>query len=99
MKIKELKKYVDNAYKKGKECEVEFWIKLDDGTDIISELDSIGQFSFIPDMTITIKPKNNEQKIYTTKIIDEKQFNYRKAYLDLQKEIQRLYKFEENIII
>lgn len=37
MTIKELKEIVDEAYKKGKECEVEFWINLDDGENILAE--------------------------------------------------------------
>lgn len=99
MKIAEFKKYIDEAYKKGKDAEVEFWIKLDDETELIADLESLGQFSVIPDMTVTVKPSNNEQKIYTTKIVDEKQFNYREAYKKLVKEIKKLYNFEENIIV
>lgn len=99
MKISEFKKYVDEAYKKGKDADVEFWIILDDGTEFIAELESLGQFNFIPDMTVTVKPANNEQKIYTTKIVDEKQFDYREAYTKLVKEINKLYKFKENIVV
>ena len=47
MKIKELKEIVDKAYKNGKESDVEFWIKLDDGTDLFAELEDIGQFSIV----------------------------------------------------
>ena len=99
MKIKELKEIVDKAYENGKECDVEFWIKLDDGTDLLAELENIGQFGFVPDMTLTVKPSNNEKNIYTTKIVDEKQFDYKNAYQKLVKKIQELYQFEENILV
>ena len=99
MKIKELKEFVDKAYENGKECDVEFWIKLDDGTDLLAELESIGQFYTIPDMTLTLKPSDKERKIYTTKIVDEKQFDYKKAYQKLVRKIQEIYQFEENILI
>lgn len=99
MKIKELKEIVDKAYKNGEECDIEFWIKLDDGTDLLAELEGIGQFSIVPDMTLTLKPANDGAKIYTTKIVDEKQFVYREAYEKLFKEIQRLNEFKENILV
>lgn len=99
MKIKELKEIVDKAYKNGKESDVEFWIKLDDGTDLFAELEDIGQFSIVPDMTLTLKPSDKERKIYTTKIVNEKQFDYKNAYQKLVRKIQELYQFEENILV
>lgn len=99
MKIKELKEIVDKAYENGKECDVEFWIKLDDGTDLFAELEDIGQFSIVPDMTLTLKPSDKERKIYTTKIVNEKQFDYKNAYQKLVRKIQELYQFEENILV
>ena len=99
MTIKELKQIVDKAYEKGKECEVEFWINLDDGENILAELEGIGQFSVIPDMTLTLKPSNKENKIYTTKIVDEKQFDYRKAYQELTELISKIYFRTKNVII
>lgn len=91
MTIKELKNYIDKAYEVGPEYDVEFWIKLDDGIEILADIDSIGQFSVIPDMTLSVKPKNSDLKIYTTKITDEEQFNYRKKYIQLKEQIQNLY--------
>ena len=99
MKIKELKEIVDKAYENGKESDVEFWIKLDDGTDLFAELEDIGQFSIVPDMTLTLKPSDKERKIYTTKIVNEKQFDYKNAYQKLVRKIQELYQFEENILV
>ena len=90
MKIKELKEFVDKVYKIGEDCDVEFWIELDDGNEILAELESIGQFHVIPDMTLTIKPMNKDNKIYTTEIIDEKQFDYRKKYQELCKKINKI---------
>lgn len=90
MKIKELKKYVDKAYENGEECDVEFWIELDDGQSFIADVESIGQFNLVPDMTITVKPKNEGNKIYTTKIVDVEQFNYRDAYQTLVKNLEEL---------
>lgn len=99
MKIKELKRIIDKAYENGKECDVEFWIKLDDGTDLLAEVEEIGQFSIVQDMTLTVKPSDNERKIYTTKIIDEKQFDYKNAYQKLVRKVQELNQFKENILI
>ena len=92
MKIKELKELIDKAYENGEGCDVEFWINLDDGTDILAELESIGQFHFVPDMTLTVKPANTDNKIYTTKIIDEEQFNYRDKYNHLVEQLKNIYK-------
>ena len=92
MKIKELKDLVDKAYENGEECEVEFWIDLDDGSEILAELKEVGQFSFVPDMTITVKPCNEDAKIYTTKIIDQEQFEYRDRYNKLVERLKDIYK-------
>lgn len=96
MTIKELKSYVDNAYEKGENCNVECWIKLDDNTEVLADIDSIGQFSIVPDMTLCLKPLNTENKIYTTSIIDESQFEYREKYKKLCKKIINLYNDIDN---
>lgn len=88
MKIKELKEYIDEAYTRGKECDVEFWLKLEDDV-IMCDLESIGQFNIIPDMTITIKIAD-EQKVYSTKKLTKEQIDYRKKYEELSKTLEEI---------
>lgn len=88
MKIAELKKYVDAAYKKGKDCDVEVWIELE-GSSILGEIESIGQFNFVPDMTLTIKPKGNN-KIFSTKPLSKEQFDYKQKYEKISKKLEKL---------
>lgn len=89
MKIKEFKKYIDEAYKKsdnGNE-EVEFWLQLEDEV-VLCELESIGQFHIVKDMTVTIRP--NENKIYSNKELTDEELNFKKQRDELIKKIQRI---------
>lgn len=90
MKIKELKRYVDKAYKKGKDCKVEVWFLLDDDTSIMCDIDSIGQFHIIPDMTITFKISDGNNKIYCSEPISKEQMDYRKKYNNLKREAEKI---------
>lgn len=87
MKIKELKQFIDEAYKKGKENDVEVWLRLDDGEEIIGEIESIGQFNIVPDMTITFKPAGD--KIYGSRPLTKEQLDYKRKYENLQKKINK----------
>ena len=85
MKIKELKELVDKAYEKGKDCDVEVWLHLDDDTEVFGEIERIGQFNIVPDMTITFK--TNEKKVFGSEPLTEEQLNYKNRYEKLQKKI------------
>lgn len=92
MKIKDFKKYVDEAYKKGEDNDVEFWLQLED-EDVMCELESIGQFHIVRDMTITVKPIYN--KIYSSKELTEEQLNLKEQR---DKAIKKLQKIESVLI-
>ena len=74
MKIKDFKKYVDEAYKNGKDNDIEFWLQLED-EEVMCELESIGQFHIVRDMTITVKTIGN--KIYSSKELTKEQLDLR----------------------
>ncbi|MBR6689738.1 MAG: hypothetical protein IKL65_00205 [Bacilli bacterium] len=85
MKIIELKELVDKAYEKGKDCDVEVWLHLDDDEEVMGEIESIGQFDLVPDMTITFK--TNEGKVFGSEPLTEEQLNYKNRYEKLKKKI------------
>ena len=89
MKIKELKEIVDKAYKNGEENDIEFYIELND-TTIMCDLERVGQFHIIPDMTITFKI-SSETKIYSSKPLTKEQINYRKKCMKLEEKINAIY--------
>ncbi len=81
MKIVDLYNVLKEVCDKGNgDCELEFWIKLDDGVSALAYVDSIGQYSVVPDMTITVSPTGAEGKIYTSDIPDREQFMFRSKY-------------------
>ena len=43
-------------------------------------------------MTVTVKPANADNKIYTTQIVDEEQFNYRDKYNKLVEQLKNIYR-------
>lgn len=53
MKLKKLKEIIDGCVEQAGDTDpdVEFWIGEDE-----TELDRIGQFGVVPDVTITVKP-------------------------------------------
>lgn len=90
MKISELYAYIEQAMgenKQNADCDVEFWLHLQD-TQVICELESIGQFNVIPDMTITIKP--NDNKIYSSKELSKEELEFKQKYENLQKRIEKV---------
>lgn len=89
MKIDELKKIIDKTYKKGKGCDVEFYITLADGTSIWMDIKDIGQFNIIPDTTITFKIKDDDLDLYSKKLNAE-EIKYKKKYLELKKKLEKI---------
>lgn len=89
MKIDELKKVIDRAYKKGKGYNVEFYIKLSDETCVWLDIKDISQFNIIPDTTITFEIKDENLDVYCKKI-SSKEINYKKEYMKLKKEIEKI---------
>lgn len=89
IKIKKLKELVDNAYNNSNngEAEVECWLQLEDDC-VLYDIDSIGQFHVIPDMTITFKPRTN--KIYSSNILTEEQLNYKEKYEELKNRLDKI---------
>ena len=87
MKIKEFKKYVDEAYKNGKDDNVEFWLELEDDS-IMCELESIGQFHIVRDMTITIRPSGS--KVCSTKELSDEQLDFKGQRDNLERKIQKI---------
>lgn len=89
MKIDELKKVIDKAYKKGKGCYVEFYITLTDGNSIWMDVKDIGQFNIIPDTTITFEIKDDDLDLYS-KILNTEEIKYKKEYLKLKKKLEKI---------
>lgn len=87
MRIAELKKYVDKAYKKGPNCDIEVSIVLDDGTSTFATIDRIGQFNIVPDMTLIIKPEG--EKLLTSRKMTEEELDYKRKYENLNKKINK----------
>lgn len=87
MKIKDFKKYADEAYKNGEDNDVEFWLQLED-EEIMCELESIGQFHIVRDMTITVKPIEN--KIYSSKELTEEQLDLKEQRDKVIKKLQKI---------
>ena len=89
MKIDELKKVIDKAYKKGKGRYVEFYITLTDGNSIWMDVKDIGQFNIIPDTTITFEIKDDDLDLYS-KILNTEEIKYKKEYLKLKKKLEKI---------
>lgn len=87
MKIKEFKKYVDEAYKNGKDDDVEFWLELEN-EGVMCELKSIGQFHIKRDMTITVSP--NGRKIYSSKELTKEELDLKTQRDNLVKKLQTI---------
>ena len=87
MKIKEFKKYVDEAYKNGENDNVEFWLELEDDS-IMCELESIGQFHIVRDMTITIKLSGS--KVYSSKELSDEQLDFKEQRDNLERKIHKI---------
>ena len=89
MKIDELKKVIDKAYKKGRGCNVEFYINLSDGTFAWLDIKDIGQFNVLPDATITFEIKDEDLDIYYKKL-NTKEIKYKKEYKKKKKKLEKI---------
>lgn len=87
MKISKLKELVDIAYEKGPDCDVEIWLHLDNDEEILCEIESVGQFNIVPDMTITFK--SIDGKVISSEPLSEEQLDYKKRYNKLQQKINK----------
>lgn len=92
MKIGELLEIVQTAIgvdSENADREVEFYIKLSDSEDEIPiELDNVGQFGIIPDMTMTFEPAEGE-KLISSAPLSAEQLDYKSRFNDLVSEINK----------
>lgn len=91
MTIKELKRIVDKAYKKGKDANIEFYINLNSDESIMCDIDYIGQFSVIPDLILEFKVNDNNIDLIINKL-NTYELYYKKKYKELK---NKLLKIEE----
>lgn len=89
MKLEELKRIIDKAYKTGKGCDVEFYIKLENGESVELDVKGISQFNVIPDVTMNFVPKAEEQS-FCLKNNTKETIKYKKEYEKLQKKIKKI---------
>lgn len=89
MKLKELKRIIDKAYKTGKGCDVEFYIELENGESVELDVKGISQFNVIPDVTMNFVPKAEEQS-FCLKNNRKETIKYKKEYEKLQKKMKKI---------
>lgn len=97
MTIKELKDIVDKAYNKGKDCNVEFYLQLNEDESAMVDISYIGQFNVIPDMTISFKLTNDSIDLKSKKL-NAKIVDYEKKYRELKNKLDKIEKilYEED---
>lgn len=97
MTIKELKQIVDEAYTKGKECDVEFYLVLNAKEQYMVDIDYIGQFNAIPDVIISFKLIDDGIDL-TGRKLNAKTVNYKKEYKSLKSKLDKIEKilYEED---
>lgn len=97
MTIKELKNIVDKAYNKGKDCNVEFYIEVNEDEQFMVDIDYIGQFNAIPDMTISFKLTDDSIDLKSKKL-NTKTIDYKKKYRELKNKLDKIEKilYEED---
>lgn len=91
MTIKELKDIVDKAYNKGKDCNVEFYIKVNEDESFMVDIDYIGQFGVIPDMTIGFTLTDDSIDLKSKKL-NAKIVDYKKKYRELNNKLDKIEK-------
>jgi hypothetical protein len=88
MRISELKKFVDEAYKKG-DASVEIYLQVEDNENAIElEISNISQFNVIPDLIFDLKTKNKEEILKVK--LDKEQANYREKYYTLKNKTEKM---------
>lgn len=97
MTIKELKNIVDKAYDVGEDCDVEFYIAFNEDEQFMVDIDYIGQFNAIPDMTISFKLTNDSIDLKSKKL-NTKTVEYKKKYKVLKNKLDKIEKilYEED---
>ena len=97
MTIKELKNIVDKAYDVGEDCNVEFYIKVNEDEQFMADIDYIGQFNAIPDMTISFKLTDDSIDLKSKKL-NTKTIDYKKKYRELKNKLDKIEKilYEED---
>lgn len=91
MTIKELKHIVDKAYDKGEDCEVEFYIKINEDESFMVDIDYIGQFGVTPDMTIGFALTDDSIDLKSKKL-NAKTVDYKKKYRELKNKLDKIEK-------
>lgn len=93
MTIKELKDIVDKAYDVGEDCNVEFYLIFNEGEQFMVDIDYIGQYGLIPDMTIGLKLIDDDIDL-TSKKLNAKEIDYKRKYKKLKNKLDKI----ENIL-
>lgn len=97
MTIKELKNIVDKAYDVGEDCDVEFYLIFNEDEQFTVDIDYIGQFNAIPDMTISFKLTDDSIDLKSKKL-NTKTVEYKKKYKVLKNKLDKIEKilYEED---
>lgn len=97
MTIKELKDIVDKAYGKGEDCNVEFYIAFNEDEQFMVDIDYIGQYGLIPDMTIGFALTDDSIDLKSKKL-NAKTVEYKKKYKVLKNKLDKIEKilYEED---
>ena len=97
MTIKELKNIVDKAYDVGEDCNVEFYIAFNEDEQFMIDIDYIGQYSLIPDMTIGFALTDDSIDL-KSKRLNAKTVDYKKKYRELKNKLDKIEKilYEED---
>lgn len=97
MTIKELKDIVDKAYNKGKDCNVEFYLKFNEDESVMVDISYIGQFDAIADITIEFAIIDDNIDLKSKKL-NAKTVDYKKKYRELKNKLDKIEKilYEES---
>lgn len=97
MTIKELKNIVDKAYDVGEDCDVEFYLTFNEDEQFMVDIDYIGQYGLIPDMTIGLKLIDDNIDLKSKKL-NAKTVEYKKKYKVLKNKLDKIEKilYEED---
>lgn len=89
MKIKELKDIIDKAYENGRGCDVEFYLAVNEDESFMVDIDYIGQFNVIPDMTIRFTLTDDSIDLKSKKL-NAKTVDYKKKYRELKNKLDKI---------
>ncbi len=91
MTIKELKNIVDKAYDVGEDCDVEFYLTFNEDKQFMIDIDYIGQYGLIPDMTIGFALTDDSIDLKSKKL-NAKTVEYKKKYKVLKNKLDKIEK-------